>query len=115
MQVSTLATEHPNYPYQLSGDVCVLARCFDKLKSSVAAGYTTGEIRIFNYISKALVATLHGHSAAVSCLTQDTHQSTRECWLASGGCDCDIVLWDLVTQAAVCKLRGHRDAVTDFN
>eukprot|EP01034_Spumella_vulgaris_P025767 gene25767-32257_t len=32
--------------------------------------------------------------------------------LASGGADCDIVLWDLVTNTGVSRLRGHKDAVT---
>jgi len=34
-------------------------------------------------------------------------------WLASGGKDTDVVLWDVVGEAGLCRLRGHRDQVTD--
>ena len=32
--------------------------------------------------------------------------------LASGGADCDIVLWDLVSYTALSRLRGHKGSVT---
>ena len=32
--------------------------------------------------------------------------------LVSGGADSDIVLWDLVSYTALCRLRGHKDAIT---
>ena len=35
--------------------------------------------------------------------------------LASGGNDCDIVLWDLVSFTAICRLRGHKDGVTGIS
>ena len=34
--------------------------------------------------------------------------------MASGGCDCDIIVWDLVSLSVLVKLRGHKDAVTDI-
>ena len=92
----------------------MLTRCLDKGRSAVAAGYSNGQINIFNYISKALIASFRGHSSAVSCLTQSSvgsGDSTLQ--LASGGCDCDIVVWDLGGMTAVCRLRGHKDVVTD--
>jgi U3 small nucleolar RNA-associated protein 12 len=92
------------------------------MKSSIAVGYSTGQINILNYISKNLIATLHGHSSAISCLVDigsqqnlSTRGSAESMYLlASGGCDCDIILWDLVSLNAICKLRGHKDAVTDI-
>jgi U3 small nucleolar RNA-associated protein 12 len=32
--------------------------------------------------------------------------------LASGGADSDIAVWDLTSYTGICKLRGHKDAVT---
>ena len=32
--------------------------------------------------------------------------------LVSGGADSDIVLWDLVSYTALCRLRGHKDGIT---
>jgi U3 small nucleolar RNA-associated protein 12 len=32
--------------------------------------------------------------------------------LASGGRDTDVILWDLVTESGMFRLRGHKDAVT---
>jgi U3 small nucleolar RNA-associated protein 12 len=32
--------------------------------------------------------------------------------LASGSADCDIIVWDLVAQVAINRLRGHKDSVT---
>jgi U3 small nucleolar RNA-associated protein 12 len=86
--------------------VRVIQRCQDR--ESIAVGYSNGDINIFNYISKTLTATLHGHRTAVLTLASDQHSS----YLASGGADNDIYIWDLITLTAVCKLRGHRDAIT---
>ena len=39
--------------------------------------------------------------------------STSSLLASSGGSsDCDIFIWDLITMTSVCKLRGHKDAVT---
>ena len=96
----------------------------DKQKSSVAVGYTNGLINIYNYISNALVASLQGHNSAISCLTdlsnynmkssQHSNNTNNICYLASGSCDCDIIIWDLISLSAICKLRGHKEAVTDI-
>ncbi len=114
-KVTTLTdpSSHNNYPYCDLGDVTVLARSPDK--QSVAVGYSTGEIRIFNYINSTLVATLRGHRSAVLSLTFDvgtSAETTGGLFLASGGADTDIFLWDIVALVAVTRLRGHRDAVT---
>lgn len=106
LQVGVLSVDQPNYPYGLCGDVHVLARCPDK--SSVAVGYSNGDVSIFNYIKKTCTATLRGHKSSVVSLSFDSTGSL----LASGGADSDIFVWDMMTLAAVCRLRGHKDAVT---
>jgi WD40 repeat protein len=90
-QIGTLKVQESNYPYSLSGDVTTLERAPNR--TTVAAGFSGGELRIFNYISKEVVATFRGHRSAVSSIAFERHGST----VASGGSDSDIFLWDLVT------------------
>ena len=90
-KVGSLKVQEPAYPYSLSGDVTVLERGTDK--TTVAAGFSGGELRIFNYINKEVVATFRGHRSAVSAISYERNGSI----VASGGCDSDIFLWDLVT------------------
>jgi len=115
--VATLsdASSQTNYPYCELGEVTVLVRSPDK--QTVAVGYSTGEVRLFNYINDSLVATLRGHRSGVTSLAFDVSaaglgQGQGGLFLASGGADTDIFLWDVVALVAVARLRGHRDAVT---
>lgn len=51
--------------------------------------------------------TLNGHRAAVTALRFDKQGSL----LASGGKDCDVILWDVIAETGLYRLRGHRDQV----
>lgn len=115
--VATLTdpSSQTNYPYCELGEVTVLVRSPDK--QTVAVGYSTGEVRLFNYINDSLVATLRGHRSGVTSLAFDVAATSEDqgmggLFLASGGADTDIFLWDVVSLVAVARLRGHRDAVT---
>jgi len=120
-QIATLKSEQPNYPHSLSGEVVTLQRNPED-KATVACGYTTGDVRIFNYVTKSIVATLRGHKTSVIYLaysgTGADDKSRVETsagnplLLASCGADSNIVVWDVMTLTAMCKLRGHKDAVT---
>ena len=90
-QIGQLKVDESNYPYSTAGDVTILQRSTDK--TTVAGGYSTGELRIFNYITKEVVATFRGHRSAVSAVAFERSGSI----VASGGRDSDIFLWDLVT------------------
>lgn len=59
MQIGSLKVPESNYPYSLSGDVTILERAPDK--TTVAAGFSGGELRIFNYINKEIIATFRGN------------------------------------------------------
>ena len=107
-KVCSLQASTSNYPYSLPGEVTCIERSNDK--SSVASGYSTGEIRIFNYLTRSVLATLRGHRSGISCLSYDT--DTTSSLLASGGKDSDIYIWDMVSYAGLFKLRGHKDVVT---
>ena len=103
-----------DYPYSLAADVCVIERypkdvpgpgAASKSAPLIAAGYSNGDIQIWNYLTKELKATLRGHKTAVSCITfnivRETfspHSSSAEeladsmNMIASGGKDCDIIV-----------------------
>jgi U3 small nucleolar RNA-associated protein 12 len=101
-----MSFDEPSYPYRTGGDVSIIHS--NPCKPLVAVGYTNGIIRVFSYLNQAIVATLKGHRSMVSSLCFQEDGVT----LASGGADCDIVLWDLVSFTAICRLRGHKDSVT---
>ena len=52
--------------------------------------------------------TLVGHKGAVTCLAVNSTGMV----LASGGSDTNVVLWDLVAERGLFRLRGHKDAIT---
>uniref|UniRef100_A0A7S3MHG5 Guanine nucleotide-binding protein subunit beta-like protein n=1 Tax=Spumella elongata TaxID=89044 RepID=A0A7S3MHG5_9STRA len=106
VQVNKLSFDEPSYPFRTGGDVTILQT--SSSKPIIAVGYTNGIVRIYNYLNETLVATLKGHRSMISSLCFDEESVT----LVSGGADSDIVLWDLVSYTALCRLRGHKDAIT---
>lgn len=73
-----------------------------------AVGYEDGSIRLWSAETNSTSVTFNGHKKAVIALTFDT-QGLR---VASASLDTDIILWDLVAETGLFRLRGHRDAVT---
>jgi U3 small nucleolar RNA-associated protein 12 len=55
----------------------------------------------------------HSYVAAVQTAVSALRYNGSGEWLASGGKDTDVVVWDVVGEAGLCRLRGHRDQVTD--
>ena len=76
--------------------------------SQVACGYSDGTIRLWNITSGNVDATFAGHRSAVSTLKYAADGSL----LASGGRDTDIVIWDVVSEAGLYRLKGHRGQVS---
>ena len=85
----------------------------------LAVGYEDGGVRIYELQSQGIsavsgecrqVAHFPGHRAAVQSLAYDKAGAL----LASGGSDCDIVVWDLTAETGLFRLRGHRDAITQL-
>lgn len=73
----------------------------------VASGYSNGVIKVWDSLSGTLVVLFNGHKSAVSVLKFDS-TGTR---LASGSRDSNIILWDLVGEVGLYRLRSHRDQV----
>eukprot|EP00931_Biecheleriopsis_adriatica_P087475 TRINITY_DN61939_c0_g1_i1.p1 TRINITY_DN61939_c0_g1~~TRINITY_DN61939_c0_g1_i1.p1 ORF type:complete len:968 (+),score=220.22 TRINITY_DN61939_c0_g1_i1:119-3022(+) len=87
--------------------ICVREAAGDG-KSVCAVGYVDGSVRLWNFQEGSLLQTLQGHRSAVSCLAFDKAGHS----LASGSNDTDIVIWDLVAESGVARLKGHVDQVT---
>lgn len=73
-----------------------------------AVGYEDGSIRLWSAETNSTSVTFNGHKKAVITLAFDS-QGLR---VASASLDTDIILWDLVAETGLFRLRGHRDAVT---
>lgn len=73
----------------------------------VATGYANGAIKVWDSLSGTLVVSFNGHKSAVSVLKFDA-TGTR---LASGSRDSNIILWDLVGEVGLYRLRSHRDQI----
>ncbi|OAP60348.1 hypothetical protein AYL99_05350 [Fonsecaea erecta] len=76
-----------------------------------AVGYDDGKIRIWDSRTATVIITFNGHRRAITQLAFD-HSGVR---LASGSKDTDIILWDLVAEVGLYRLRGHKDQITSLN
>lgn len=74
----------------------------------VAVGYADGAVRVFDVSLDhgEPAITFQGHKAAVTSLDFDEGR------LASAGKDAVIILWDVVGEAGMFRLKGHKGAVT---
>ncbi|THH11473.1 hypothetical protein EW145_g624 [Phellinidium pouzarii] len=77
-------------------------------KDMFAVGYADGSIRLWNSQTKGVIATFNGHKKSVTTLCFD-RSGVR---LASGSQDTDLILWDVVGEAGLFRLRGHRNEIT---
>jgi len=73
----------------------------------IAGGYWDGSIRIWDSDKGACETTLNGHKGAVTALRYNKAGSL----LASGSKDNDVILWDVVGETGLFRLRGHREQV----
>lgn len=79
--------------------------CFVLLQ--IASGHADGSIRIWDCERGTCETTLNGHKGATTVLRFNDTGSL----LASGSKDNDIVLWDVIGEVGLFRLRGHRDQV----
>jgi U3 small nucleolar RNA-associated protein 12 len=94
-----------------SAEVTFLARNPVR-KNLIAAGYQDGSVRVWSLNETCsageLVVTFNGHKSAITKLSFDSEGNR----LASGSRDTDVVLWDLVSEEGLARLRSHEDQIT---
>lgn len=78
-----------------------------------SVGYSDGSIRLWDLGSPdhqpVLIQTLQGHSKAVTALSYSHHDRL----LVSGSKDTDVIVWDLVAESGLFRLKKcHRDEIT---
>lgn len=74
----------------------------------IAVGYANGKLRVFEYETGELKTTFTGHRTSISALRFD-RDGTR---LASGGKDCNIVVWDVLGEKGLFSLKGHKNSIS---
>uniref|UniRef100_A0A7G3B4Q4 Putative wd40-repeat-containing subunit of the 18s rrna processing complex n=1 Tax=Lutzomyia longipalpis TaxID=7200 RepID=A0A7G3B4Q4_LUTLO len=75
----------------------------------ISVGYADGSVQIFEMDSRQSAASFVVHKTAVSCLRYDSTGMK----LLTGGLDTDLVVLDVVAEAGLCRLSGHRGPITD--
>ena len=65
--------------------------------STFALGYADGSVRLWDMVSKSVIATFNGHKRAVTALAFDDTGAR----LASGSQDTDLILWDVIAEAGL--------------
>lgn len=73
----------------------------------IATGHSNGVIKIWDSISGSMIVAFNGHKKAVTTLKFDS-TGTR---LVSGSKDTNIIMWDLVNEVGLYRLRSHRDQI----
>ncbi|KAK6352265.1 hypothetical protein TWF730_009096 [Orbilia blumenaviensis] len=73
-----------------------------------AVGHADGTIRLWDSKTSTIIVTFNGHKSGITTLCFDA-SGTR---LASGSRDTDIIVWDLIAEVGLYKLKGHKDQIT---
>ncbi|XP_061419102.1 LOW QUALITY PROTEIN: WD repeat-containing protein 3 [Lethenteron reissneri] len=74
----------------------------------LAAGHVDGAVRLLSLITGEKRVTFTGHRTAITALAYHP-DGTR---LVSGSQDTDVIVWDVVGECGLYRLKGHKDAVT---
>ena len=85
---------------------------------TAAAGYSDGSLRLWELPSVSgaseggrPLSTFRGHKGGITALRWGGAGGHL---LASGSNDTNVIVWDCVGEQGLCRLRGHRGAVTDL-
>lgn len=76
----------------------------------VCAGCTTGIVRIYDIESGGMTVALSGHKSMVTAACYNKGGDI----LVTGGADTHVIVWDVVAERGECRLKGHRDGITDI-
>ncbi|KAK9464900.1 WD40-repeat-containing domain protein [Lipomyces arxii] len=89
----------------IKAEVTAVAAYADEV---VAVGYSDGAIRVWDARTGIVVVSFNGHKSAVVVLKFD-ESGTR---LASGSRDTNVIVWDLISETGLYRLRGHKEQIT---
>ena len=85
-----------------------------KYPNRIAVGYLDGSLRLFDISQQpngvnelTSYLTFNGHKTAITTLNFDS-SGVR---LVSGSKDTDLVLWDLVGESGLYRLKGHKSPI----
>ncbi|CCU76091.1 WD40 domain-containing protein [Blumeria hordei DH14] len=73
-----------------------------------AVGYEDGSIRIWDSKISKVIVVFNGHRSAITSLQFDSSGFR----LASGSKDTDVIVWDVIAEVGLYKLRSHKDQIT---
>ncbi|KAL8686622.1 MAG: hypothetical protein Q9218_006977 [Villophora microphyllina] len=93
-----------------TAEVTTIARS-DADRDVYAVGYGDGTIRIWDSRIASTIVNFNGHRSAVTVLAFNEEGSH----LASGSKDTDVIIWDLVAEVGLYKLRGHENQLTGLH
>ena len=105
-QVKTGILQQRMVPDSIVGTVTALVLGTD---GTIAVGYSCGVVRLWQLSSGVERLEFNGHKGAV----QTLRMSRDATMLVSGANDLVAIVWDVVADAGICRLCGHRDVVTD--
>lgn len=78
----------------------------------IAVGYSDGSIRLWslekNDEGSNLILVFNGHKSPITTMAFSKDGSK----LFSGAKDCDIILWDLIGECGISRLKGHTSMIT---
>lgn len=93
------------------GGFIAIVLCDFTLTGDPVSRYEDGSIRIWDSRTTTVIISFNGHKSAITQLAFD-NAGVR---LASGSRDTDIILWDLVAEVGLFKLRRHTDQITSLH
>ena len=81
--------------------------------SQWAVGYNDGSIRIWSYFNDqpTNLITFNGHRSSVTSLSWDSNGLK----LISGSTDTNIIVWDVLAEQGICRLKGHKNSVSSLH
>lgn len=97
------------YSSSVSSPPPVVTRmAFCEFANLIAAGYSNGDVKVWDIATQTVLIKFQGHKGSISQLVFDPQGTT----LISGGNDTHIIVWDLISEEGLVKLSGHKNLIT---